>query len=96
MSDKKKRKSLGRYEKIDAAHNWFGLTYCSYMVLPRTMLQSMPDSWQDKFIKLINEMDDRLGHYNKVYSYTVLSKNSDNKFMHDDLRDYERGRRLLI
>ena len=76
-------------------HEWFGLTYASYMVLPRTMLQSMPDNWQEKFIKLINEMDDKLGHHNKVYSYTVLSKDKNNKFMKDDLRNYNRGRRIL-
>jgi len=79
----------------EIVHEWFGLTYSSYMVLPRTMLQSMPDNWQEKFIKLVDEMDDKLGHHNQVYSYTVLSKDKNNKFMKDDLRNYDRGRRIL-
>jgi len=24
-------------------HTWFGLTYANYLVLPRTLLQSMPE-----------------------------------------------------
>lgn len=43
-------------------HGWFGLTYSNYLVLPRTLLQSMPDSWQDQFVTLLEELDDAYAH----------------------------------
>ena len=90
---KKKEKPIIVEE--DAVHCWFELSYSSYMVLPWTMLQSMNCEWQKKFIELVNEMDNKLGHHNKVYSYTVLARDKNHKLMFDDLRNYERGRRKL-
>ncbi|WP_030186594.1 hypothetical protein, partial [Streptomyces capuensis] len=43
---------------LDAIHKHFGLSYANYLVLPRTLLQSMPDAWQNAFVKLLDEMDD--------------------------------------
>jgi len=88
---------MNKNQEIDEEiiHSWFGLSYASYMVLPRTMLQSMSNRWQKKFIKLVEEMDEKFGHYNKVYSYTILAKDEHHKIMHDNLRNYERGRRRL-
>lgn len=39
-------------------HGWFSLSYANYMVLPRVLLQSMPDEWQEKFVDLLEEYDD--------------------------------------
>lgn len=38
-------------------HGFFGLSYCSHLVLPRVLLQSMPAEWQRKLVVLIAEMD---------------------------------------
>ncbi|EFC79182.1 hypothetical protein FrEUN1fDRAFT_7713, partial [Parafrankia sp. EUN1f] len=35
----------------DTIHTWFGLSYSNYLVLPRSLLQSMPDRWQEPFVR---------------------------------------------
>jgi hypothetical protein len=39
-------------------HTYFGLSYADYLVIPRSVLQSMPMSWQYNFVKLLDELDD--------------------------------------
>ncbi len=77
-------------------HNWFGLTYSSYLVLPRLMLESMPAEWQKKFVELLDEMEETL-EVDENYSseYSVQYK-VDGKFASDPYRDYRRGERLKI
>lgn len=36
---------------------WFGLTYASWLTIPRVMLGNMPDSWQSKLADLLEEYD---------------------------------------
>jgi hypothetical protein len=45
-------------EEREAIHSWFGLSYCNYLVLHRTILQSMPDEWQERFVACLHELDD--------------------------------------
>lgn len=35
-----------------AVQAWFGLTYASYLVWPRVLMERMPDSWQRRFVAL--------------------------------------------
>lgn len=37
---------------------WFGLSYASFLTLPRVFMQEMPVEWQDKMADLLNEYDD--------------------------------------
>jgi len=39
---------------------WFGLSYASWLVVPRVLLHAMPDSWQQKMYLLLSEMDDAI------------------------------------
>jgi len=55
----------------EAIHGWFGLTYANYLVLPRTLLQSMPDVWQVKFVHLLREMDEAFEHVPQADAYKV-------------------------
>lgn len=45
-------------EERESVHGYFGLTYANFAVYPRTLLQSMPDDWQDKFVELMREYHD--------------------------------------
>ena len=36
---------------------WFNLSYASYCVLPRILMEAMPDDWQGKMADLLNEYD---------------------------------------
>ncbi len=80
----------------DAVHLWFNLTYASYLVLPRSMLQSMPNDWQEKFVVLLEKLQDAYSeHPEQPYSYMVRAKDSNGKFMKDFFQDYDRGRRFI-
>lgn len=37
---------------------WFGLSYASFLVLPRVLMQDMPTEWQERMAVLLNEHDD--------------------------------------
>ncbi len=74
-------------------HEWFGLSYSSYLVLPRSILQSMPDEWQKQFVALLDEAESLYGGYNM--QYTVMARDNSGRFVKDPLRDYQRGRRKI-
>lgn len=42
-------------------HTWFGLTYANFLVLPRAVLQSMPEEWQERFVACLQELDETMG-----------------------------------
>lgn len=45
------------YERTSGPiHGWFSLTYSNFLVLHRTVLQSMPVEWQDRMVELLEEM----------------------------------------
>lgn len=81
-------------EAEDPIHEWFGLSYNSYLVMPRSCLQSMPVEWQKRLIALIKEAQQTL-YLDDMPDYRVNAVNSDGKFVSDPYRDYERGRRRV-
>lgn len=42
------------HEAIDL---WFSLSYANYLVLPRSLLQSMPDEWQERFVTCLEQLN---------------------------------------
>lgn len=38
--------------------DWFGLSYASWLTLPRIMMHEMPDEWQNKMAELLDEWDE--------------------------------------
>jgi hypothetical protein len=79
----------------DLIHDFFELSYCSYLVLPRSVLQSMPEEWQRKFVKMLNELETEFSPVPSQGSYEVTLRSDSGAFIHDEFRDYERGRRRL-
>lgn len=76
-------------------HAWFELSYSSYLVLPRTLLQSMPAEWQAKMVGLLDEAHQAFGCIPEAGHYTVYLRGEKGRIMHDPLADYERGRRRI-
>jgi len=37
---------------------WFGLSYASWLTLPRVLMHEMSDEWQKKMAELLKEYDD--------------------------------------
>jgi hypothetical protein len=84
-----------RYEIDDEPiHLFFGLSYSNYLVIQRSLLQSMPVEWQRKFVKLLEEMNEHFG-YRDNGSFRVNRIDSRGKFMKDPLANYDRGRRRV-
>ena len=74
-------------------HTWFNLTYANYLVLPRTLLQSLPEEMQYRLTEVLDEIAD-LAEANCVPSprYRVQAVDKRGRFMVDPVPHYERGR----
>ena len=67
-------------------HQAFGLTYAAYFVMPRSVLQEMPEDWQQRFVDLINDLHDTL-EYDEP-DYHVQARDKHGRFITDELRHY--------
>lgn len=63
------------------AWDYFGLSYASWLVLPRVALQSMSPQWQAQFFALVQELTETL-EYPEGYTdeFTVIMRKG-NKFV---------------
>lgn len=82
-------------EKMDRIHSWFGLTYAQYLTIPRSVLQSMPDEWQDRFVTCLEELDEAIDWRPSEGRYWVQLKDARGRYVEDPLMDYDRGRRVI-
>lgn len=55
----------------EAIHEHFGLSYANYLVLPRTLLQSMPDEWQERFVTCLDELSGAFSYVKQAETYEV-------------------------
>jgi hypothetical protein len=86
---------LEKLVEHEPVHNWFGLTYANYLVVPRVLLQSAPEEWQRKFVRLMHDLEmlfpDHQGH-----EYWVRRKERGQdgrlRFVHDPLAFYRHQR----
>lgn len=69
-------------------HTWFNLTYCSYLTLPRSILQAMPEEWQERFIALVSEIEETLEYEGSDATYTVHRRDDKGRFVPDPLSNY--------
>lgn len=67
-------------------HAWFELTYASYAVLARVLMQAMPAKWQHDMVNLLGELQQAFP--GSPSTYTVLLRDETGKFIADDLRSY--------
>lgn len=74
----------------DALHLWFGLSYASFLTLPRSFMQAMPDDWQGRMAQLLNEWDEHWDSDNHPPEQLIVSAKINNKFtsMPSWLKDY--------
>lgn len=78
----------------DPVHNFFCLTYAKYQVLPRSIMQSMPQAWQTRFVRLMHQIEDECAKRGiRTPEYTVYARDENGRFITDEFRDYQRGRR---
>lgn len=60
--------SQSGYDKL---WRWFGLSYASYLVLPRVLMHEMPDEWQEKMAELLEEYDEKFSKWPEEYGTRV-------------------------
>lgn len=77
----------GREVEPEAIHRHFGLSYANYLVLPRTLLQSMPDVWQARFVALLDEMGEAFEHVPQAEAYDVAAGRQE---LLSDMADFDR------
>lgn len=58
----------------DKLHGWFGLSYASFLVLPRSFMNEMPDEWQGKMAELLEEYDRTFGCVDEIDSVFVNAR----------------------
>lgn len=76
-------------------HYFFGLSYSSYLVLRRSVLQSAPVEWQRKFVALLEDLDEMFSDEYTDGEFVVQMRDKKGRFVADGLADYERGRRQI-
>ncbi|MBR8638660.1 hypothetical protein KEF29_03440 [Streptomyces tuirus] len=52
-------------------HTWFGLSYCNYQVLHRTLMQSMPIEWQERMVACLEELAAAYRHIEQPEGFKV-------------------------
>lgn len=60
---------------------WFGLSYASFLVLPRVLMHEMSIEWQDKMAALLHEYDETFDTSPVCHSVIVSAKDKNNRFM---------------
>lgn len=48
------------YDHLRDLQAYFGLSYASWLTLPRVLMQAMPTTWQSRIAELLNEYDDAI------------------------------------
>ena len=74
-------------------HEFFELSYAQYLVLQRSVIQSMPLPWRIRLRVLLDELDETIDW--RRDGYVVIRVNEDGDEIEDDLADYQRGRRRI-
>jgi len=80
--------SLNPIDRSDGPiHDFFGLTYSSYQVVPRVLAQSMPHEWQARFVTLMEEMQQAFGYLGDVdYDVTPATEKEVSDLTGDEMR----------
>lgn len=61
---------------------WWGLSYSTFLVMPRVAMQLMPEEWQEKMAELLNQYDDTINTSAfGVKGCTVRATGGDGKLM---------------
>lgn len=69
-------------------HGAFGLTYASYLVMHRSLLQRMPVEWQRKFVQLCDEYWQVWDCMKADLDFVVQVRDERGRFVEDPLRNY--------
>lgn len=79
--------------EADPIHGYFGLSYANYLVIPRSLLQSMPKAWQQGLVDLLTGLGTHFGEAIDPVKYEVLARDkATGLFASDPLSPYRHTR----
>lgn len=82
-----------RDDHVDVG-TWFSLSYCAYLAVNRSLLQSMPLDWQYRFVDLLDELWAQFPDIDEPI-YTVHARDAAGRFIKDPIPHYNRGRTFI-
>lgn len=59
--------------------DWFGPTTCHFLVLDRSILSAMPKLWQQRFVKIMEELEDATQSVELPTTYEIKARNDRGK-----------------
>ena len=78
-----------RVYRESPVHLEFGLTYASWLVWPRVVMQAMPIEWQERFVELVEELNEQFPDWEPDGEFCVLLReNGKYKKLPSDLCNY--------
>ena len=68
----------------DKITDYFELSYASWLVMPRVLMEAMPDEWQERFVAILQEFDgvfDRDIVWKNGYPFVRMKDSNTGKFI---------------
>ncbi len=69
---------------------WFGLSYASWLTMPRVLMEAMPQEWQERLAALCEEWDETWNTDQYGGTRVMLTKHGQYVKMDDRLINYRR------
>jgi hypothetical protein len=76
----------------EPVHLFFGLSYSTYLVWQRSILQAMPLEWQRRFVVLLNELSNAAAGLEDLPSNYQVNARENGRFVHDPYAQYRHVR----
>ena len=93
MSNHDGQEVIERHEHVSY---WFGLSYANYYVMPRVILEAMPNEWQEQWVKLVNQIDETFDLSGMVTRYEVRVRGERGRYEPDPLNEYRHPDKAFI
>lgn len=77
-------------------HAWFELTYAQYATIPRSVMEAMPDEWQERMVACLRELDETFDWRPRGGCYWVTLKGANGRYAADRLMEYRHPDRAYI
>lgn len=85
----KSPKPFNPFESDEAVSYWFELSYSSYCVLPRVLMESMPAEWQRRMVKCLQEAREAFEYLNINDNYEVRLRDPEtHRYVEDPYKVY--------
>ena len=77
-------------------HEWFELSHAQYLTIPRSIMESMPNEWQKRMVKCLEELDETYDWRPKEGRYWVKLKDGKGRYVSDPLMEYRHSDKNYI